>query len=125
MEEQKKTLKIVVVGDGAVGKYIMNISNKERHRHRQGDRIMESLVTIALVQCSVSVSVSAQVCFKARRAIILFAGKTAMMLSYMVDKMPQDYQPTVSDTFTVDIKIGEEIVTLNIHDTAGQDEYER
>ena len=84
---------------------------------------MESLVTIALVQCSVSVS--AQVCFKARRAMILFAGKTAMMLSYMVDKMPPDYQPTVSDTFTVDIKIGEEIVTLNIHDTAGQDEYER
>ena len=48
MEKQKKTLKIVVVGDGAVGKYIMNISNKERHRHRQCDRIMEPLVTIAL-----------------------------------------------------------------------------
>ena len=31
MEKQKKTLKIVVVGDGSVGKYIMNISNKERH----------------------------------------------------------------------------------------------
>ena len=30
MEKQKKTLKIVVVGDGSVGKY-MNISNKERH----------------------------------------------------------------------------------------------
>ena len=46
MEKQKKTLKIVVVGDGAVGKYIMNISNKERHRHRQCDRIMEPLVTL-------------------------------------------------------------------------------
>ena len=57
--------------------------------------------------------------------MILFEGKTAMMLSYMVDKMPQDYQPTVSDTFTVDIKMGEELVTLNIHDTAGQDEFER
>ena len=34
MEKQKKTLKIVVVGDGSVGKYInMNISNKERHWH--------------------------------------------------------------------------------------------
>lgn len=31
MEKQKKTLKIVVVGDGAVGKYIMSISNNERH----------------------------------------------------------------------------------------------
>ena len=57
MEKQKKTLKIVVVGDGAVGKYIMNISNKERHRHRQCDRIMESLVTLqshnstSAVQC--------------------------------------------------------------------------
>ncbi len=51
MEKQKKTLKIVVVGDGAVGKYnIMNISNKERHRHTQCDRIMESLVTLK-VQC--------------------------------------------------------------------------
>ena len=46
------------------------------------------------------------------------------MLSYM-DKMPEDYKPTVSDTFAVDIKVGEELVTLDIHDTAGQDEFER
>ena len=52
MEKQKKTLKIVVVGDGAVGKYnIMNISNKERHRHTQCDRIMESLVTLKSQDC--------------------------------------------------------------------------
>ena len=48
-----------------------------------------------------------------------------MMLSYMLDRMPQDYSPTISDTFSVDIRVGEELVTLNIHDTAGQDEFER
>ena len=46
MEKQKKTLKIVVVGDGSVGKYIMNISNKERHWHGHSDRLMQSQVRL-------------------------------------------------------------------------------
>ena len=40
----------------------------------------------------------------------------------MTDRMPVDYTPTVSDRFTVDIKVGEEEITLDVTDTAGQDE---
>ena len=47
------------------------------------------------------------------------------MLSFMADKMPVDYKPTVLDKFSVDIKVGEEEITLDITDTAGQDEFER
>ena len=54
-----------------------------------------------------------------------FAGKTSLMLSFMADKMPVDYKPTVLDKFSVDIKVGEEEITLDITDTAGQDEFDR
>ena len=53
------------------------------------------------------------------------AGKTSMMLSFMADKVPMDYIPTTLDTFKVDIKVGDEILTLDITDTAGQDEFEK
>ena len=52
------------------------------------------------------------------------AGKTSMMLSFMADRMPVDYTPTALDTFKVDISVGEEELTLDITDTAGQDEFE-
>ena len=48
-----------------------------------------------------------------------------MMLSYMADKIPVDHTPTALDTFQVDIKVGDEVLTLDITDTAGQDGFER
>ena len=48
-----------------------------------------------------------------------------MMLSFMVDKIPVGYTPTALDTFQVDIKVGGEVLTLDITDTAGQDEFQR
>ena len=48
-----------------------------------------------------------------------------MMLSYMADKIPVDHTPTALDTFQVDIKVGDEVLTLDITDTAGQDEFEK
>lgn len=53
------------------------------------------------------------------------AGKTSMMLSFMADRIPVDYTPTALDTFKVDVKVGEEVLTLDITDTAGQDEFEK
>ena len=47
------------------------------------------------------------------------------MLSYMADKIPVDHTPTALDTFQVDIKVGDEVLTLDITDTAGQDGFER
>eukprot|EP00092_Neocalanus_flemingeri_P015465 GFUD01016742.1.p2 GENE.GFUD01016742.1~~GFUD01016742.1.p2 ORF type:complete len:201 (-),score=78.80 GFUD01016742.1:33-614(-) len=52
-------------------------------------------------------------------------GKTAMMMSFMTSKIPTDYQPTVVDTFSVDITVEGEEYTLDIFDTAGQDEFNR
>eukprot|EP00092_Neocalanus_flemingeri_P025605 GFUD01027760.1.p1 GENE.GFUD01027760.1~~GFUD01027760.1.p1 ORF type:complete len:194 (-),score=61.30 GFUD01027760.1:60-641(-) len=52
-------------------------------------------------------------------------GKTAMMMSYMTSKIPTDYQPTVVDTFSVNITVEEEEYTLEIFDTAGQEDFDR
>ena len=86
MEPERKTVKIVVVGDGAVGKCFLSFL-----KNNLGMR----------------------------------AGKTAMMLSYMADKIPANYTPTALDTFQVDIKVGDDVLTLDITDTAGQDEFEK
>ena len=48
-----------------------------------------------------------------------------MMMSFMADRIPMDYTPTALDTFKVDIKVGDEVLTLDITDTAGQDEFEK
>ena len=48
-----------------------------------------------------------------------------MMLSFMADRIPVDYTPTALDTFKVDVKVGEEVLTLDITDTAGQEEFEK
>lgn len=52
-------------------------------------------------------------------------GKTSAILSYMVNKIPEDYQPTVADSFSVDITVDKENFTLEIFDTAGQEDFDR
>ena len=62
---------------------------------------------------------------KRKYQLLLGSGKTSMMLSFMMDRMPVDYTPTALDTFQVDIKVGEEVLTLDITDTAGQEEFQK
>ena len=52
-------------------------------------------------------------------------GKTAMMMSYMTSKIPTEYLPTVVDTFSVNIMVEEVEYTLEIFDTAGQEDFDR
>ena len=52
-------------------------------------------------------------------------GKTAMMLSYMTSTIPTQYQPTVVDTFSVNITVEEEEYTLELFDTAGQEDFDK
>ena len=52
-------------------------------------------------------------------------GKTSAILSYMVNKIPEDYQPTVADSFSVDVTVDKENFTLEIFDTAGQEDFDR
>ncbi|KAK3790024.1 hypothetical protein RRG08_040944 [Elysia crispata] len=52
-------------------------------------------------------------------------GKTSMLMCYVNDSFPGDYVPTVFDNYEARVKVGSGYITLNMWDTAGQDEYDR
>ena len=51
--------------------------------------------------------------------------KTCLLMSYANNTFPSQYVPTVFDNYSVTVNVGEEIYTLGLFDTAGQEEYER
>ncbi|KAK8793052.1 hypothetical protein WA538_002563 [Blastocystis sp. DL] len=52
-------------------------------------------------------------------------GKTCMLISYCTDKFPEEYVPTVFDNYQMDVQIKGENQTVELWDTAGQEEYEQ
>ena len=52
-------------------------------------------------------------------------GKTCILVSYVENKFPKDYEPTVFDNLTTTIKIDGKIINLGLWDTAGQEEFGR
>lgn len=52
-------------------------------------------------------------------------GKTCMVYSYAKNSFPTDYVPTVFDTFTATVHVDGRPRTLELLDTAGQEDYER
>ena len=52
-------------------------------------------------------------------------GKTCMVYSYAENKFPTEYVPTVFDTFTATVHVDGRPRTLELLDTAGQEDYER
>ena len=52
-------------------------------------------------------------------------GKTSLLIVYCNGEFPQDYIPTVFETYTVDIQIDNKDVELSLWDTAGQEDYDR
>ncbi|KAJ7792944.1 P-loop containing nucleoside triphosphate hydrolase protein [Mycena olivaceomarginata] len=52
-------------------------------------------------------------------------GKTCLCTSYAKKKFPEDYVPTVFESWAESVRIGEETWTWGLWDTAGQDDYDR
>ena len=52
-------------------------------------------------------------------------GKTSMLLCYTTNTFPTDYMATVFDNYAVNVPYGNQVVSLGLWDTAGQEEYAR
>ncbi|XP_067950706.1 cdc42 homolog [Watersipora subatra] len=52
-------------------------------------------------------------------------GKTSLLISYATNEFYDKYIPTLFDNYTVTVMIGEEPYTLELCDTAGQEDYDR
>ena len=52
-------------------------------------------------------------------------GKTSILMTYSTDVFPTKYVPTVFDNFSTDVMLEDRNITMDLWDTAGQEEYDR
>ena len=98
-----QAIKCVVVGDGAVGKFLYGVILILNIKVNEYPSLFSSILSFQF----------------------LFSGKTCLLISYTTNAFPGEYIPTVFDNYSANVMVDGRPINLGLWDTAGQEDYDR